>query len=313
MAYLQTALSEMRDRTWIGESRHAATTGADMIGRMWDRAVSDSLLLRRAENLQFTMREIELATAGRADADDLIDEMLSLGTVIRRPTAHRRPEHRRARLALDRRATRTIRASRGTMKFGIFYEHQLPAPVGRRQRAAADPGRARPGRARRPARHPLRVGGRAPLPRGVLALLRARGVPRRVQPAHDEHPPRPRHHPDGRRATTTRPAPPSASPRSTWCRTAGSSSARASRRRRPSSAASASTRPSSARPWLEGLEVAMRCMTEDAVHRRRRPVRADAAAQRRAQAACRSRTRRSGWRAAGATPSCWPPRRASAR
>jgi len=82
VAWLQTALSEMRDRTWIGSdgSRH---DGTEMIGRMWKRAVSDSVLLRRAENLQFTMKEIELATAGRSDADDLIDEMLSLGTVIR--------------------------------------------------------------------------------------------------------------------------------------------------------------------------------------------------------------------------------------
>jgi hypothetical protein len=72
----------MRDRTWVGTDG-TRYDGADMIGRMWERAVSDSLLLRRAENLQFTMKEIELATAGRSDADDLVDEMLSLGTVIR--------------------------------------------------------------------------------------------------------------------------------------------------------------------------------------------------------------------------------------
>ena len=82
VAWLQTALSEMRDRTWVGsDGRRYA--GTDMIGQMWDRAVSDSLLLRRAENLQFTMNEIELALAGRRDAADLLDEMLSLGTVIR--------------------------------------------------------------------------------------------------------------------------------------------------------------------------------------------------------------------------------------
>ena len=51
----------------------------------------------------------------------------------------------------------------------------------------------------------------------------------------------------------------------------------------------------------------------DAVHRRRRQVRADAAAQRRSRSRCRSRTRRCGWRAAGATRSCSPPRRAWAR
>ena len=42
----------------------------------------------------------------------------------------------------------------------------------------------RPDRAGRPARLRLRLGGRAPLPRGVLAHLGARGLPRRRQPAH---------------------------------------------------------------------------------------------------------------------------------
>ena len=57
-----------------------------------------------------------------------------------------------------------------------------PATVERRLRVPADPGRARADRARRRARHRLRVGGRAPLPRGVQPLERARGVPRgRVQ------------------------------------------------------------------------------------------------------------------------------------
>ena len=82
------------------------------------------------------------------------------------------------------------------MKFGVFYEHQLPRPWQRRRRAAPVPGRARPGRARRPARLRLRLGGRAPLPRGVLALVRARGLPRRLLAAHEAHPSRARHRAD---------------------------------------------------------------------------------------------------------------------
>ena len=59
------------------------------------------------------------------------------------------------------------------MRFGIFYEHQNPAALGgRAHRAPAAQGRARAGRARRPARLRLRLGGRAPLPRGVLATPR---------------------------------------------------------------------------------------------------------------------------------------------
>jgi hypothetical protein len=82
VAYLRTALSEMRDRTWIGENgeRHK---GEEMIAALWDRSLSDSLLLRRPERLQFTMGEIDRALEGRSDADDIVDEMLAMGTVQR--------------------------------------------------------------------------------------------------------------------------------------------------------------------------------------------------------------------------------------
>ncbi|HWE71499.1 MAG TPA: hypothetical protein VG205_14130 [Acidimicrobiales bacterium] len=82
VAWLRTALSEMRDRTWVGESgrRYAGTA---MIERLWDRAMENSLLLRRQENLRFFLQEIEEAVEGRSDGADLIEEMLSLGTVGR--------------------------------------------------------------------------------------------------------------------------------------------------------------------------------------------------------------------------------------
>jgi hypothetical protein len=82
VAWLRTALSEMRDRTWVGSdgARHA---GTDMVGRLWGRAVEESLYLRRQENLAGTWREIEFALKGRSDSADLLAEMMSLGTVIR--------------------------------------------------------------------------------------------------------------------------------------------------------------------------------------------------------------------------------------
>lgn len=82
VAWLRTALSEMRDRTWIGTSgrRHPGTA---MIGRLWDRALHESLTVRRPETLRYVMGEIELAVDGRPDADDLVAEMLSLGEVVR--------------------------------------------------------------------------------------------------------------------------------------------------------------------------------------------------------------------------------------
>ncbi len=82
VAWLRTALSEMRDRTWLGREGHRYA-GSDMIGRLWERALSDSLVVRRQENLAFVMGEIDQALAGRPDAADVTAEMLSLGSVIR--------------------------------------------------------------------------------------------------------------------------------------------------------------------------------------------------------------------------------------
>src|SRR5438093_3343034 len=62
------------------------------------------------------------------------------------------------------------------------------APVGRGGRAQALRRRARPGRARRPHGLRRRLGGRAPLPRGVLALVGLRRLPRRLLAARAAHP-----------------------------------------------------------------------------------------------------------------------------
>jgi hypothetical protein len=82
VAWLRTALSEMRDRTWVGESgrRHA---GSELVGLLWDRALRDSLHGRRQENLNTLMREIDFATEHLPGGRDLVQEMLSLGSVVR--------------------------------------------------------------------------------------------------------------------------------------------------------------------------------------------------------------------------------------
>ena len=143
------------------------------------------------------------------------------------------------------------------MKFGIFYELQLPRPWERGRRAQALSERARPGRARRPARLRLRLGGRAPLPRGVLALARAGVLPRRRQPAHQEHPPRPRHlpahhqpsRPRRRARRHARPALATAAASSAWARAP----------RSPSSSRSAATWRTSARCWRRPCRRSSRC------------------------------------------------------
>jgi len=70
--YLKTVLSEMRDRTFVGTSgrRYA---GTDMVGRLWQRALAESLGSRRDEALAVTLGEVAHAVAGRRDADDILE------------------------------------------------------------------------------------------------------------------------------------------------------------------------------------------------------------------------------------------------
>ena len=78
--YLKTTLSEMRDRTWIGESgrRYPGTT---MIGPVWDRAVSESLGIRRAQLMATTLAEVEHALAGHRRRDEILEGFHARGTL----------------------------------------------------------------------------------------------------------------------------------------------------------------------------------------------------------------------------------------
>jgi hypothetical protein len=80
VAYLQVALSEMRDRTWTGQGGRTYD-GAEMIARIWDRQLDQSRFLKRRENLAMAVREVEHALEGRSDKDDIMEEFFSLGTV----------------------------------------------------------------------------------------------------------------------------------------------------------------------------------------------------------------------------------------
>src|SRR3954452_7477510 len=70
------------------------------------------------------------------------------------------------------------------------------ASVGGGRGAPAAGGRARAGGDCRPSGLRLRVGGRTPLPGGVLALVGAGGVPGGGVTADEANPPRPRHRAD---------------------------------------------------------------------------------------------------------------------
>lgn len=77
--YLRTAITEMRDRDFVGESG-AAIPGSEVIGTIWDAALELSLGANRDNFKQGTMAEIELSLAPRADRDDIREGFLALGS-----------------------------------------------------------------------------------------------------------------------------------------------------------------------------------------------------------------------------------------
>jgi hypothetical protein len=85
--YLKTAITEMRDRTFVGESGKKLE-GARVIGELWDRGLADSLGPRRDQFLETTRREIERAMKANPGGDDLLEEFDELGSI--RPDAHGR-------------------------------------------------------------------------------------------------------------------------------------------------------------------------------------------------------------------------------
>jgi hypothetical protein len=82
--YLKTALSEMRERTFVGESGRRLD-GSEIVGTLWQRGLAESLGVRREQGLATTVREVELALEGNARRDVLLDEFHQLGSI--RPTA----------------------------------------------------------------------------------------------------------------------------------------------------------------------------------------------------------------------------------
>lgn len=81
--YLKTTLSEMRDRTFVGTGgkKHK---GTEMVGRVWERAVTESLGERRDQNLKLTLREVEHALDGHRRRDEILEQFHGLGSI--RPT-----------------------------------------------------------------------------------------------------------------------------------------------------------------------------------------------------------------------------------
>jgi hypothetical protein len=78
VAYLATTLTEMRDRTFIGESGRTIA-GPEVIGTLWDRGLAESLGERREANRRVAAREVELALETNRRGAEILERFHALG------------------------------------------------------------------------------------------------------------------------------------------------------------------------------------------------------------------------------------------
>ncbi len=81
--YLRTALSELRDRTVVGDggTRHA---GAELVGGLWESSLAQSVGPNRRQILDTMWTEVRHAVGDRPGAADLLARFDELGSVHRR-------------------------------------------------------------------------------------------------------------------------------------------------------------------------------------------------------------------------------------
>ncbi len=79
VSYLATALTEMRDRRWIGASGKKYK-GADMVGTLWDHLLAQSLGPGREQSRRAVMGEVEHWCMSHEGGADLVAEFNSLAT-----------------------------------------------------------------------------------------------------------------------------------------------------------------------------------------------------------------------------------------
>ena len=193
------------------------------------------------------------------------------------------------------------------MRFGIFYEHQLPRPVGRRTpRRSCSPTRST--RSSSPTsvgidyvweveHHFLEEYSHSSAPEVFLAAASQRTK---------QHPARARHRADPARLQPSRARGRADRDARPDLAAGASSSAPASPARRPSWAASASTARPSATQWEEALDAITRMFVEEPFAGLRRPASSRCRRATSCRSRSRSRTRRCGSRAAAARRSCSP-------
>jgi len=82
--YLRTALTEMRDRTFVTETG-GRRPGAEVIGTIWDALLEESLGLLENEARDFTLGEVERALGARPDGADLLEEFHAVADITPGP------------------------------------------------------------------------------------------------------------------------------------------------------------------------------------------------------------------------------------
>ncbi|MFZ0668176.1 MAG: hypothetical protein WAM97_20685 [Acidimicrobiales bacterium] len=75
--YLRTALSEMRDRTFIG-TNGKPIAGSEVIGKIWDHHMRLAHEVREPQTRATYLAEVQNAVSGRSDEADLLAEFHSL-------------------------------------------------------------------------------------------------------------------------------------------------------------------------------------------------------------------------------------------
>jgi hypothetical protein len=80
VGYLKTALTEMRDRTWIGASGRRYP-GSEMVQRLWDRRLAESLGPGKEAARSAVVGEVEHWCLQRPNGKDVLAEFHALATV----------------------------------------------------------------------------------------------------------------------------------------------------------------------------------------------------------------------------------------
>lgn len=80
VGYLETALTEMRDRTFVAESGRRLP-GTEVVGALWERGLAESLGTKRAQTVRLSRAEVEHALAGHPRRADVLARFDELGDI----------------------------------------------------------------------------------------------------------------------------------------------------------------------------------------------------------------------------------------